>query len=121
MTVDLYRIDRFTVPAAARTEFLTRIHVIDALLSAQPGCRAHRVFERRLDRGETAIITIAEWESPEAMTAARDRVAAEYHMWNGPGRPGCLLFDVPRVGGAPICPACLCGRDGSLASMKSAA
>ncbi|MDR3493088.1 MAG: antibiotic biosynthesis monooxygenase [Ancalomicrobiaceae bacterium] len=78
MTADLVRIDRFTVPSAVRAEFLARVHFIDALLNVQPGCRAHRVFERRLDGSGTAIITIAEWEDPEAMAAARDRVAAEY-------------------------------------------
>lgn len=78
MTSDLFRIDRFTVPAAVRAEFLTRIHFIDALLKLQPGCRAHRVFERPVNDGEVAIITVAEWESPEAMAAARDQVGSEY-------------------------------------------
>lgn len=79
MTSDIYRIDRFTVPAAAHQEFLTRLHFIDALINLQPGCRGHRVFGRRLASGDTAIVTVAEWENPEAMVTARETVSAEYH------------------------------------------
>jgi len=73
-----YRIDKFRVPATARSEFMERVAFIDRFLSALEGCLSHGVYERQLESGDWAVVTVAQWRSPEDMAAAQSLAAAEY-------------------------------------------
>jgi hypothetical protein len=73
-----YRIDKFDVPVAAREAFLARIRIIDAILAAIDGCESHKIYERRIDGGGSAVVTIAQWRDEAAMAAAAAIVTAEY-------------------------------------------
>lgn len=80
-TTSLFRIDRFTVPAAARPAFMARLRHIDALLAAQPGCVRHLVLQQAGDAdtsGAMRVATLVEWAGQEAMERARAAVQARY-------------------------------------------
>lgn len=68
----IIRLDRFTLPAAARPALLARIAETHAFLREQPGFLRDAVMEGP-DGGE--IVTLVEWASPEAVAAARAAVA----------------------------------------------
>jgi hypothetical protein len=76
-----YRIDKFRVPTAAHAEFMERVAFIDRFLGSIDGCLSHGVYERQLESGEWAVVTIAHWRSPEAMASAQSLAAAEYAKW----------------------------------------
>lgn len=85
MTLDLdrhpdlqFRIDRFTVPPASRPELEAAIHRSTELLRVQPGFLGHVVFERQGEPGVTTLVTMAAWESPEAIAKAGEAVRAHY-------------------------------------------
>ena len=73
-----YRIDKFTVPAAAHDAFIARVRFIDGFLHGQPGCLQHGLYEWRLDDGDYGVVTMVQWESEAAMAAAKARAAEEY-------------------------------------------
>jgi hypothetical protein len=73
-----YRIDKFRISAGARGKFMERVAFIDRFLGAIDGCLSHGVYERQLESGDWAVVTIAEWRNPEAMAAAQSLAAAEY-------------------------------------------
>ena len=73
-----YRIDKFRVPAASRAEFMDRVGFIDQFLGTIDGCLSHGVYERQVESGDWAVVTVAHWRSPEAMAAAQSLAAAEY-------------------------------------------
>lgn len=66
----LLRIDRFEVPLSVRDEFMARIAETHAVLHTQPGLNFDRIVERRGADGSAIIITIAEWNSAEAIDTA---------------------------------------------------
>ena len=72
-----YRIDRFRVSAAARGEFMERVAFIDRFLGGIDGCLSHGVYERQLESGDWAVVTVAEWRSPEVMATAQSLAATE--------------------------------------------
>ncbi len=74
----LFRIDRFTVPAPAAAAFLDRVHRIQLLLDPQPGCRQNLVLTQTGEAGAMRVITVVEWESAAAMSAARAWVQQRY-------------------------------------------
>jgi hypothetical protein len=85
LTIDLqarpqtqFRIDAFAVPAAARAEFEAAMRRNLAFLSTLPGFLHHMVFEKTSGPTTFDIVTIAVWESPQAIAAAGDRVRAYY-------------------------------------------
>ncbi|MCP3101023.1 antibiotic biosynthesis monooxygenase [Myxococcus sp. K15C18031901] len=71
-----FRIDRITVPTASRAELETAMHRITALLREQPGFLGNVVFERKGDAGTLVLVTMATWESAEAMAKAGEAVRA---------------------------------------------
>ena len=73
-----FRIDAFSVPAASRAEFETAMHENAALLATLPGFRGHTVFEKTSGPTTFNIVTIAAWDSAEAMKAAGDKVREHY-------------------------------------------
>lgn len=74
----VYRIDRFRVPAAAAPAFLERVHHIRDLLGPQPGCRQNLVLAQAGEGSMLHVLTLVEWESAAAMSAARARVQRLY-------------------------------------------
>lgn len=72
----VYRVDRFVVPAPARDEFLANVRITHELLRTQPGFIRDFLLEKAMGPDAFSIITIAEWESPEAIAKARTEVRA---------------------------------------------
>ncbi|SFN19518.1 hypothetical protein [Variovorax sp. OV329] len=73
----VYRIDKFAVPADALPAFLKRLHWIDQAVAALPGCRQNRVMTER-SGSEFNVATLVEWNSPEALAAARAQISRRY-------------------------------------------
>ncbi|MGZ3419286.1 MAG: antibiotic biosynthesis monooxygenase family protein [Polyangiales bacterium] len=73
-----FRIDSFLVPEAARAEFVATMKRNLAFIEKQPGFRGHVVFEKTSGPGTFDIVTIAMWESAEAIEQAGVRVRAYY-------------------------------------------
>ena len=85
LTIDLgahpeqqFRIDAFTVPQAARAEFEAAMHRNLRFLEQQAGFMHHMVFEKTSGATTFDIITIAVWESPQAIEVASEKVRAYY-------------------------------------------
>jgi heme-degrading monooxygenase HmoA len=85
LTIDLdsnpdvqFRIDAFSVPAAAREEFDAAMRRNLAFLKTLPGFEGHMVFEKTSGPTSFGIVTIAVWKSPEAVTNAGEKVRAYY-------------------------------------------
>jgi heme-degrading monooxygenase HmoA len=74
----LYRIDKFKVPPPARDEFLTRVRETHGFLSTLPGFVRHSIFEQSSGPGAFNFVTLAEWESAEALEGASKSVAAKF-------------------------------------------
>lgn len=73
-----FRIDKFDVPAAARAEFEAAVQRNTAFLQTLPGFRWHQVFEKTSGDSTFNLVTIAVWESPEAVENAVAAVRAYY-------------------------------------------
>jgi len=73
-----FRIDAFNVPAASQAEFQAAMRRNMAFIEKQPGFLHHMVFEKTNGPTEFNIVTIAAWESPEAIAAAGEKVRAYY-------------------------------------------
>jgi len=92
MTIDLgntdlrLRIDCFSVPREARREFDAAMRRNLDFIRTLPGLREHLVFEKA--GGSTAfdVVTIAVWESQEAIDRAGERVRDHYRA---------IGFDLP--------------------------
>jgi len=65
-----YRIDSFSVPAAARVEFDATMQRNLAFIETLPGFLEHAVFEKTDGPSNFNIVTIAVWESQEAIEKA---------------------------------------------------
>ncbi len=74
----VYRIDKFKVPPAARAEFLQKVRLTHQVLKAQPGFVQDFIFEQADGPGEFNFVTLVAWENTEAMGAARQAVAAKH-------------------------------------------
>ncbi len=77
MTTPLHRIDKFSVPAPAMDEFLSRIRHIHEVLGRQPGIIRNDVIT--LVDGDSAynVVTAVTWESHESLSNAGRVVAAD--------------------------------------------
>lgn len=73
-----FRIDAFNVPAASRTEFQAAMRRNLAFIETLPGFLHHMVFEKANGPTEFNLVTIAVWESPDAISAAADKVRSYY-------------------------------------------
>ena len=82
------RIDGFSVPEASRREFEAAMRRNLAFLETLPGFLGHVVFERTNDASAFDIVTIAVWESPDAIEAAGEKVRAYYQS---------IGFDMPAM------------------------
>jgi heme-degrading monooxygenase HmoA len=74
----VYRIDKFHVPLSAHREFLEQVHRTHEFLRTLPGLIQDSVFEQIGESGEFNLVTIAVWESDEAIADAKETVMAKY-------------------------------------------
>src|SRR3982074_586639 len=72
-----FRIDRFTLPAAAAAEFTGILAEIDAFVGGMEGCLQHHVLREGGASGAAAYMTVVEWASFAAITNAREAIAAK--------------------------------------------
>jgi heme-degrading monooxygenase HmoA len=72
------RIDAFSVPDASRSEFEAAMHANAAFLGTLPGFQGHTVFEKAAGPTTFNVVTIAAWESAEAMKNAGQKVQEHY-------------------------------------------
>jgi heme-degrading monooxygenase HmoA len=68
------RVDSFSVPAASRPDFEAALHENAAFLEKLPGFEGHTVLEKTSGPTTFNIVTIAAWQSPEAMNNAGEKV-----------------------------------------------
>lgn len=74
----VYRIDKFKVPELARAEFIQKMQVPREFIRTQPGFIEDFVFEQTGGPGEFNFVTVAVWESANALDTARQAAAAKY-------------------------------------------
>jgi heme-degrading monooxygenase HmoA len=67
----IFRIDSFSVPAAARAAFLAQVQETKAFLDRQEGCLQNHVLEHHSGADRFNVVTVVEWESEDAFTRAR--------------------------------------------------
>jgi heme-degrading monooxygenase HmoA len=79
---ETFRVDRFTVPEAARDEFLAQVADTHHILRTMPGFVRDAILEKPGGPGELIIVTIAEWDSTDAIENAR-KVMQEHHAETG--------------------------------------
>lgn len=78
----VFRVDRFNVPSSARKEFLRRVSDTHKLLAQQKGFVRDFVLEQAAGPDGFNLVTMAEWDSQEAIEAAKAAVA-EVHRQIG--------------------------------------
>ncbi len=71
-------IDRFTVPAEARNEFVETSNRAQSIVKTLPGFVEGYLFEQSSGDSHHNFITIAVWESEAAYDSARAVVPTEY-------------------------------------------
>ncbi len=82
MSEEIFRVDKFVVPAHAREEFLTRVHATHEVLRTQAGFVREAILEQTSGPGEFNFVTIVEWENSDAIEGARRAVAALHQKMN---------------------------------------
>jgi heme-degrading monooxygenase HmoA len=75
-------IDKFTVPPQAIEEFTGQLQQNPNIIKKLPGFVRHDVYQRRDESGNLICITVAEWESAEALENAKKAVKATYEEEN---------------------------------------
>ena len=71
-------IDRFVVPQNSKAEFIERMNINRSLIKNLPGFVEDAVYERNDELGNLICVTVAVWESEEAIKKAREAVQAAY-------------------------------------------
>lgn len=74
----VYFIDRFLVPAAGKKEFLERTRINRNFIKQLPGFIEDAAYEYTDGEGNLVCVTVAQWESREALDKARAAVQAAY-------------------------------------------
>lgn len=77
MSTEVYRLDQFIVPLAARAEFMARVSVTHAILRQQSGLVSDDLMEQPHGAGAVRIVTVARWRDEGALRAAREQVRAK--------------------------------------------
>jgi hypothetical protein len=68
----VYRVDRFRVPAPARTEFLEQVRATHDVLRTQPGLIQEFVLEQAGGPDAFNFVTVVVWRDAEALGQARN-------------------------------------------------
>ncbi|MFD1875524.1 hypothetical protein [Hymenobacter bucti] len=71
-------IDKFFVPAAAKTEFYQMIAMNRGFLQKLPGFIEDAHYEHSDEQGNLRYVTVAAWGSTQAIDSAKEAVQAEY-------------------------------------------
>lgn len=71
-------IDKFFIPAAAINEFMERMKINRNFIKTLPGFVQDVAYQYSDENGNLICITVAEWESMDAMNKAKEAVQAEY-------------------------------------------
>lgn len=71
-------IDTFIIPEKARETFINRMNINRNLLKTLPGFIEDTAYEKTAGDSKFNYITIAVWESEEAITNAKKTVASQY-------------------------------------------
>ena len=79
--MEVVLIDRFVVPAAAKSEFLERANINRNFIKSLPGFIGDNAYEEE-SKNESRIVTVAVWASEEAFQNARASVN-EYYKKQG--------------------------------------
>ena len=74
----VYRLDHFIVPAAALPAFTERLRLTQQALDGMPGCRQNLVLSRIGAGGEYDVATLVEWDSADAVAAAKAAMQQRY-------------------------------------------
>lgn len=82
LQLPVFRIDGFTVPAAARDAFLRRVEATHRVLRKQPGFVTDRIVERPLGTTACRMITMVEWTDDDAIANAV-RAVKQAHAGDG--------------------------------------
>jgi heme-degrading monooxygenase HmoA len=82
MNAEVFRVDKFVVPAPAREEFLDKVHATHAVLRTQPGFVRDAILEQSSGPGEFNFVTIVEWQDSDAIEGARRAVVALHQKIN---------------------------------------
>jgi heme-degrading monooxygenase HmoA len=82
MNAEVFRVDKFVVPAHAREEFLDKVHATHTVLRTQPGFVRDAILEQSSGPGEFNFVTIVEWENSGAIEGARRAVVALHQKMN---------------------------------------
>lgn len=71
-------IDKFFVPAASKAEFYERMHINRSFLQHLPGLIRQDAYAYTDKDDNLVCVTVAQWESKEAIEKAKSAVQAEY-------------------------------------------
>jgi heme-degrading monooxygenase HmoA len=71
-------IDKIIVPAANRTDFVTRMKATQQFLHALPGFITQTTYERTDADGNNVFLTATVWQDKAAIDNAQEALAAEY-------------------------------------------
>jgi heme-degrading monooxygenase HmoA len=82
MSEEIFRVDKFVVPAHAREEFLTKVHATHEVLRTQAGFVRDAILEQTSGPGEFNFVTVVEWENSDFIEGARKAVAALHQKMN---------------------------------------
>lgn len=75
-------IDKLFIPAASIDELLNQTKAIGKFIKTLPGLISQQAFESRDSDGNMTLITVAVWESKEALGKAKDAVQREFQRLN---------------------------------------
>jgi heme-degrading monooxygenase HmoA len=71
-------IDKITVPAIVKEEFIKRMNTNIEILKKQSGFVKHDIYEQQIDNDNFVFVTVVEWEDTESITNAKVNVETEY-------------------------------------------
>jgi heme-degrading monooxygenase HmoA len=70
-STSVFRVDKFVVPSQSISVFVERIHHVQRMLGALPGCLQKHVLTQTGDSSEFDVVTVVEWASADAVKAAQ--------------------------------------------------
>ncbi|MHB1084293.1 MAG: antibiotic biosynthesis monooxygenase family protein [Thiobacillus sp.] len=82
MSSSVFRIDKFVVPEGGKHEFVQRVRETHEFLRTLPGFVRDLVVEKTAGAGVFNYVTLVEWESEEAISAAKNAVHAHHAARN---------------------------------------
>jgi heme-degrading monooxygenase HmoA len=71
-------IDKITVPAAVKEEFVKRMNANIEILKKQKGFIKHDTYEQQAENDNFIFVTVVEWKDAESINNAKAAVEAEY-------------------------------------------